>query len=305
MRLNNVIRAEGKMNQAMGFLIAATVLNIILNPLFIAYFEWGIAGAAWSTVVAMALLTLIGVIYNVRGYTAYKVDLSYWKIEGKLLKPILSVGVSAMMMQIMFFIQQIFVFRSIAHYGDDWHVAFMGACYRIKILLIMPVFGFSQALQPIVGINFGAGVFDRVREGFKKFALASSILMMTIWALQMIFPEVILNWMLPEATLTAMDIFNYRMQMISYPVFPFFLMGITVFQSIGRARIAGIMLVARDLLIFVPFVLILPLWWGVNGIYYAIAPVNIIVFVAVSFYIKRLFDKWEAPVNIASHLSSQ
>ena len=86
--------------------------------------------------------------------------------------------------------------------------------------------------------------------------------------------------------------------MISYPVFPFFLMGITVFQSIGKAKIAGMMLVARDLLLFVPFVLLLPFWYGVNGIYYAIAPVNIIVFIAASFYIKRLFDKWESPTAV-------
>ncbi|MFT6810038.1 MAG: putative MATE family efflux protein [Saprospiraceae bacterium] len=297
--LNNIIRAEGKMNQAMIFLIAATLLNIILNPIFIAYYGWGIAGAAWSTVVAMALLTVIGVIYYVRGHAGYEVDLKYWKVEKHMLKPILSVGVSAMMMQIMFFVQQIFVFRSIAHYGNDWHLAFMGACYRIKILMIMPVFGFSQALQPIAGINFGAGVYDRVKEGFKKFAIASTILLLSLWGFQLLFPGIILGWMLPDATFSAVDIFNFRVQMASYIVFPFFLMAITVFQSIGRARIAGIMLVARELMIFIPLVLLLPLWFGVNGIYYAVFPVNIVVFAVASYFLKKQFDKWAPSASLS------
>ena len=115
--LNMLIRAEGKIKEAMIFSIIATLLNIVLNPLFIAYYGWGIAGAAWSTNVAMLLFTIIGIWYYVKGKANYKVDFNYWGLKKSMLKPILSVGVSAMMLQIMFVIQQVFVFRSIAHYG--------------------------------------------------------------------------------------------------------------------------------------------------------------------------------------------
>ena len=290
--LNTLIRAEGKMNEAMIYLISATVLNIILTPIFIVGLDWGIAGAAWSTVVAMILFTITGLIYFIRGRQNYQINLSYWSLEKYITKPILSVGVSAMMMQIMFLVQQIFVFRSIAHYGDDWHIAFMGACYRIMILMIMPIFGFSQALQPIVGINYGAKSLSRVKQSFGIFAKASTFMLFIFWVLELSFPTLILSWMLPEATFSATDILNFRIQMVSYIVFPFFLMGITMFQSMGRARIAGIMLVARELALFVPFVLILPLFFGVNGIYYAMAPVNIIVFFAAAYLVRGEFGRW-------------
>ena len=218
--------------------------------------------------------------------------MSYWRLESHIVKPILSVGVSAMMMQIMFLVQQIFVFRSIAHYSSDWHIAFMGACYRIMIFMVMPIFGFSQALQPIVGINFGGDQLARVKEAFVLFAKISTAMLFVFWVLELMFPEIILSWMLPDATFSANDIFNFRIQMLSYIVFPFFLMGVTMFQSIGRARIAGFMLVARELAIFVPIVLLLPLMYGVNGIYYTMLPVNLIVFFAAAWLIRSEFKKW-------------
>ena len=290
--LNTLIRAEGKMNEAMAYLIAATILNIILNPIFSVVLDWGVEGAAWSTVVAMSLLTIAGLIYFLRGRAGYSIDFSYWSLESHIVKPILSVGASAMMMQLMFLVQQIFVFRSIAHYGNDWHIAFMGACYRIMMFMVMPIFGFSQALQPIVGINFGAEQMARVKDAFVLFAKASTFMLFVFWVLELIFPTTILSWMLPEATFTATDISNFRIQMLSYIVFPFFLMGVTMFQSIGRARIAGFMLIARELAIFVPVVLILPLFFGVNGVYYAMLPVNAIVFMAAAWLIRNEFKKW-------------
>ncbi len=290
--LNTLIRAEGKMNEAMSYLIAATILNIILNPIFIVVLDWGVEGAAWSTIVAMLVLTITGLVYFLRRRANYRIDMSYWRLESHIVKPILSVGVSAMMMQIMFLVQQIFVFRSIAHYGSDWHIAFMGACYRIMIFMVMPIFGFSQALQPIVGINFGGDQLARVKEAFVLFAKISTAMLFVFWVLELMFPEIILSWMLPDATFSANDIFNFRIQMLSYIVFPFFLMGVTMFQSIGRARIAGFMLVARELAIFVPIVLLLPLMYGVNGIYYTMLPVNLIVFFAAAWLIRSEFKKW-------------
>lgn len=290
--LNVLIRAEGKIKEAMIYSIIATLLNIILNPLFIAYWGWGLAGAAWSTNIAMLLFTFVGLWYFLKGKPNYKVDLGYWGLDKSMLRPILAVGVSAMMLQIMFFVQQIFVFRSIAHYGSDWHIAFMGANYRIMILMIMPIFGFAQALQPVAGINYGAKVYQRVQSSFSIFTKASTIGLILLWVFEMVFPEIILRWMLPDATFTAQDIFNFRVQMATYPLFPFFFMAITLFQSIGNAKIAGYMLVARELILFTPIVLLLPFMYGVDGIYHAIAPTNVIVFVGAVILIRKEFRKW-------------
>ncbi|MFK7905253.1 MAG: MATE family efflux transporter [Chitinophagales bacterium] len=289
--LNMLIRAEGKIKEAMALGIFSTLLNIVLNPLFIIVFEMGIAGAAWATVAAMAVFTILGVGYFVRGHAAYPVSLTAFGLERKLLRPILSIGVSAMMLQIMFFVQQAFVFKSLAHYGTDWDLAFMGSCYRVVILIVLPVMGFAQAMQPVVGINFGAKNNERVRKTFLTFLSSGTVFLFFIWGVIMFFPETIMGWMLPDAVFSSNDIFNFRMMQLTLPAFPLFLLGSTFFQSIGNAKGAAIIIVARELLLYVPAVLLLPLWFGVDGIYYAGIPVNIMGIIFVSWMIWREFKK--------------
>lgn len=290
--LNMLIRAEGKIKEAMILSITSTVLNIILNPLFIIVFHWGIEGAAWATVVAMAIFTLLGVGYFARGHASHPVALTTFSLESKLLKPILSIGVSAMMLQVMFFLQQAVVFKSLAYYGTDWDLAFMGSCYRIFILVVLPTMGFAQAMQPIVGINFGSHDYERTKETFKIFTKSGTVFVFFLWALIMGFPETVLGWMLPDATFSTRDIFNFRAMLFTLPTLPLFLLGTTFFQSIGNAKEAGMVLVSREVLLYVPFTLLLPLWFGVDGIYYAGVPVNVIVVGVVLWMIRREFRRW-------------
>jgi len=293
---NVLIRAEGKVKEAMYYSIIATLINIVLNPLFIVYFEWGVAGAAWSTVVAMFIFTLFDLWYFLTKRTSYPIDLKTYSLEKKLLKPIFSVGVSAMMLQIMFFVQQVFVFRSLAHYGSDWDIAFMGACYRIFLIALVPGFGFAQAMQPIVGINYGAESYERVKKSFKIFTLSYTLFLLLTWGFIMLLPELTLSWMLPDATFTDADILNFRMMMFPMPLFPYFMMGTTLFQSIGSARAAGYAMVGRDILLYVPIVLILPIWFGVPGIYATTIPVNIIMSAIVWWMVRRQFRAWKEEV---------
>ena len=288
---NMLIRAEGKIKEAMIISIISTLLNIVLNPIFIQY--WGIHGAAWATIVAMFVFTILNLWYFYSRKTDYEVDLSRFSLEKKMVRPILAVGVSAMMLQIMFFVQQTVVFKSLSHYGDDWDIAFMGACYRVLLLTIFPSFGFAQAMQPVAGINFGAKSYPRVVDTYRIFAISSSTLMIVGWVFIMLFPYTILGWMLPDATFSAQDIFNYRLFMLPLPLFPVFFMATTLYQAIGKAKEAGLILIIREIILYIPVLLVLPLYFGVSGVFYAGIPVNIIIFGSVLFIVTREFRKWK------------
>lgn len=290
---NMLIRAEGKIKESVILGISATLINMVLNPIFIGYFEMGIAGAAWATVVAMAIFTILQLWYFIRGKASFPVSLTTFSLERKMLRPILSVGVSAMMLQIMFFVQNAVVFKSLAHYGDDWDLAFMGACYRVVILMVLPIFGFAQALQPVLGINYGAGNLPRVKEAYIKFTTGSMAVMLTFLPFILFFPQTILGWMIPDTTFTPDDIFNYQIMMISLPLFPIFLMAATVFQSIGNAKAAFWLQVGREVIIYVPVLLILPMYYGVFGVYFAGIPVNILFTMVTLWMIFRQFRKFE------------
>ena len=290
--LNMLIRAEGKIKEAMAHSISAAVINIVLNPLFIGYFDMGIAGAAWATVISMVAFTIIEVSYFYRGRTNYKVNLRKYSLEKKMVLPILKIGVSAMMLQIMFFLQQSVVFKLIDIHGTDWDIALMGAGYRILLLMLFPSFGFAMAMQPVAGINFGAEQLGRVKKSFKIFTLSSTLVITFCWMLVMVFSETVLSWMLPEAEFTKNDLLKFRMMILTMPLFPLFFMGTTLFQAIGKAKEAGLLTVMRDLVLFVPAVIILPLFFGVNGVYYGGIPANSIMLLLVVWLLWRLFGSW-------------
>lgn len=290
---NMLIRAEGKIKEAMFIALIAPFLNMLLNPFFLGYLEWGVEGAAWATIISMAVFTLFNLVYFGRGKTSYEISLTDFSLDKKMLRPIFAVGVSAMMLQIMFFVQQAVVFKSLAHYGDDWDLAFMGACYRIVILMVIPIFGFAQAFQPIAGINYGAEKYARVRDAFKIFTISSTLLLLTTWTIAMIFPQTVLTWMLPDAIFETKDIFNFRMMISINPVFALFFMGATLFQAVGNAKFAFTLQLGRELLLYVPALLIFPLIWGADGIYYAGIPANIIISFLAVLMVTRQFRKWD------------
>ncbi len=290
--LNVLIRAEGKINTAMTMGIIAMCTNMVLNPLFIGYFEWGIAGAAYATILSMMLFSVQDILYFLRRKATYEVDLSYFKLDKKLVVPILKVGVSAMMLQLMFIVQQVVVFKTIAHYGDDQDIAFMGACYRVLILMLVPGFGFSSAMQPVSGINFGANDYPRVKHAFWVFSIGSTTLTGILLAIMQIFPTEVLGLMLPNFEFTATDILNFRIMMAPGILFSFFFMGITLYQSIGNAQIAGIVMILRELVFFVPLVIILPRYLDLTGIYLTPVIQNVIVLAIASYLVFTTFRKW-------------
>ena len=291
--LNMIIRAEGNLKDAMTFAIVSTVGNMILNPIFIGYFEMGIQGAAYATVLAMILSSILGIWYFSTKRASYEVDLKYYKFEKKIMRPIVAVGVSAMMLQLMFVLQQVVVFKMIDIYGDDFDIAFMGACYRVMILMLVPGFGFSTAMQPIAGINYGANDYKRVKEAFWKFAIGSTILTTILLIIFLVFPGFVLGLMLPNAEFTAEHILNFRLMMAPGFMFSFFFMGIVLFQAIGNAKVAGIVMLLRELVFFIPFVIILPMWFGLTGIY-ATPIIQNVITLGISFYLlHKTFSKWD------------
>ena len=301
--LNALIRAEGKVKEAMYIGMVSMVSNMILNPLFIGYFEMGIGGAALATVLSMILFTVLDLWYFFTNRASYRVDLSYYKLEKKLVRPILAVGISAMMIQLMFIVKQVVVFKLISIYGDDWDIAFMGACYRIIILILVPGFGFATAMQPVTGINFGANDFARVKKAFWTFSIGSTALSTVLLIIFLIFPHAVLSLMLPDANFGSVDILNFRIMMAPGFLFSFFYMGIILYQSIGNAKIAGLIMILREIVFFLPVVILLPIWMGITGIYAAPIVQNIVVFSILAYLIFKTFRRWDGIGSLSARQS--
>jgi len=288
---NMQIRAEGALKEAMTYAGINAVVNMIFCPIFILVFDMGIAGAAWATNLAMLVYSLLNIRFFSKGKGAYSAHWQSISLNKSILPDVLSVGGSAMLLQLMFFVQQTVVFKSIAYYGDDTDIAFMGAVYRIVMLTVVPLFGFVQAMQPVIGINFGAGQYGRVREAFLKFTSGSALLMTIIWLPLILFPDKVIALILPDAQLGPAYTFHFRVMMALLPILPIYFCGISFYQSMGEGKLASIVLLSRQALLFVPVVLILPLYMGISGIYFTAPIVDIFLILILSFLLANRLSR--------------
>jgi putative MATE family efflux protein len=267
---NMVIRAEGKMKQAMMIMAVGLVTNILLNYLFIAVLGWGVAGAAWATNAGMLVLCVLSVIYFSSDRPSFETRALGVRFDRDVLPRIASLGLPALIMQVMMVVMQLTVYRLIARYGGDADIAFMGASFRVYFVANLPVIGMMRSLQPVVGINYGAGEYERVRGSVKTFWVAMTSMLAAIWLLALLFAGPILSTMLPGRAFTSTELLNFRLFMSTLPMLPLAFIAMTYFPSVGNGRAASFIALGRQVVLFIPAAIVAAALWKVNGVYYAL-----------------------------------
>ena len=195
---NMVVRAEGKMKSAAVMMGRGGWLSTLLQTIYWwGLLHLGVVGAAWGTNLGMLVYTILGLVYFKRGKASF--DGHPFKIyrDKKIIKAIMSMGMSSLIMSAMSLVQAIVVFNALSGVGTTSDIAFNGATYRIFTLMLTPLFGLMRALQPVAGINYGAQQMSRVIKSAKVFILSGTILMLPFWLMIMIFPQGLLSSMLP------------------------------------------------------------------------------------------------------------
>ncbi len=287
---NMVIRGEGKMVISMAIMALGAILNIVLDPIFIKFLGYGVEGAAIATVIAQLIQFVVTVIYFLK--FSPKVKFNKIRIEPTILSGVLSVGVSAMLMQVLALVQQTVFYARLMVYGGDDKVILMGAVFRFIMLAFIPIWGISQGFQPVAGTNFGAKRYDRVKEATKIFGIGATVLALVFWIPFMIFTEDILSWFITEnVAIITEGLVEAKIAMAVFPIVGFLIIFVTLFQAVGDGGKAGILVMLRQLFLFVPLVLIMPLVanLGSTGIFASFGLTDLIVFIIAIIFVTKLF----------------
>ena len=264
---NMVMRGEGLMKKAMLIMGFGALLNIILDPiLMIVMGEYAIEGAALATITAQFVQAAVTLHYFLKKSKVVKIH----KIQSdaEIKKEMFSVGSSAMMMQLLFMIQQTMLYKMSFKYGGDTNGILMAASLRIYAFSFIPLWGMSQGLQPVVGTNFGAKQFDRVRQGMKVFSIGGLILAAIFWLPSLLFSSQILSLFGVEASIIAQGVGNFRLFYSVFILYGVMVMTITFFQSIGNGKKAGMIVMLRQLFLFVPAMIFLPMAFGIKAVWF-------------------------------------
>lgn len=287
---NMVMRGEGKMALAMAIMGSGAVLNIVLDALFIIVFKQGIEGAAIATVISQAVFALATFFYFL--CFSKNVKFKSFKLEKSLVGETFAVGMSAMFMQVLSLVQQTVMYSTLKKYGGEDQVILMGAFFRYMMLAFIPLWGLSQGFQPFAGTNFGAGLFERVKKGTFLFYGFGVVLAAVFWLVFLASPEGVLSLFIKDnPALVAAGKTNATLAFLIFPLMPIMILNITLFQALGKAKPAGFLAISRQLVLFVPAVLILPHFLGVRGVWAAGLFVDSLLVIISIIITARIFSK--------------
>lgn len=295
--MNFLLRAEGKMKDAMLIIGSCSMLNIILDPIFIKTLGMGIEGAAIATVISQTLMMVIQFVYFGVGRSIISLQRMKLRIEKDILPEIFKVGTSQMIMCVMSMFQQILLFRTLQSYGGNDHVALMGGSYRVFMFGYVAVWGVGQGLQSVVGVNYGAGKYDRVKEAFKSFTAIGSIISISVWILFMLFPQTILGWFIKDPVLVAENVNLFRIFTSIFFLYVYFATVMNLFIGLGKGKEAGMIAITRQIVFFIPLVFILPKIMGVTGVWLSLPLADLMSMSLGMFYQKRIFNKEFVEIN--------
>jgi Na+-driven multidrug efflux pump len=239
----------------------------------------------------MLVYTILGLGYFSKSKASFEAHPFKLQRDKKIIKSIMSMGMSSLIMSVMYLIQSVVVFNALSGLGTTFDVAFYGAAYRVFTLMLTPLFGLMRALQPVAGINYGAGKYERVIKTVKVFCVSGVIIMFPFWLAMMIAPQAILSTMLPGRVFDVASLTNFRVYMGMLPFLPVIFMSMTFYPSIDNGKVASIMGIARQLIFYVPVMLILPRLFGVKWVYFGSTSIDIIVTIATICVFAQTFRK--------------
>lgn len=270
------------MKKAMLITGTGAVLNIILDPIMITVMsarDKGIEGAAYATVASQIVTAVITLWYFLTKSKVVRIH--GIRLETSLISEILGVGFSAMLMQVMTMVQQTTLYHVAArHGGDTWQII-LGAALSIQSFTMIPLWGAGQGFQPAAGTNYGAKQYDRVKQITRAFMMGVTVLSLIFYIPIQLAPKTILSWFIKDAGIVSQGVTDFRILFSTYIVLGFVLMVITLMQSLGKASKASVLVLMRQIILFVPLAILLPRigGLGVHGVFLAPAVTDLIILV--------------------------
>ena len=265
--LNAVLRSSGHPKKAMYATILTVMINMVLNPLFIFGFGWGIRGSAFATVIAQIIVLLwqIHIFSDKNNFIHLKKGI--YRLKKKIVKDTISIGMAPFLMNSASCVIVILINQGMIRTGGDLAVGAYGIVNRVAFLFVMVVMGLNQGMQPIAGYNYGAGLYPRVMDVLKKAVIIATIIMAIGFLIVELFPHAVASVFTSDDALIEQAVIGLRYVFFLYPLVAFQMVTSAFFQSIGKPMKAILLSVTRQVLFLIPCLLILPNFWGAKGVW--------------------------------------
>ncbi|MDR0686164.1 MAG: MATE family efflux transporter [Dysgonamonadaceae bacterium] len=269
--LNAMLRSAGFPMKSMMATIYSVIINLILNPLFIFVFEWGIKGSAFATIISQ-IIVLGWQIYLFNNKSPMiSLKKGIFKLKKRIVIDSISIGMAPFLMNAAACLIVILINKQLLKHGNDFAVGAYTVINRLAFFFVMVVIGLNQGMQPIAGYNFGAKLYGRVTEVLKKSVLYATIIMIAGFTVVEMFPKFVASLFTSEKELISIASHGLRWVFACYPLIGFQMVVSAFFQSIGKAAKSIVLSMVRQVLILIPLLFILPEVLGITGVWVSIA----------------------------------
>lgn len=286
--LNNIIRSEGNPKIAMLTMLIGALLNTIFNPIFIFGLHLGIRGSALATIVSQTVCSIWVLSYFMGKKSVLKLKIKNLKLNTDIIKQIVAIGMSPFLMQLVASGITITFNKDLQVYGGDTAIAAFGIINSVSLLILMPIFGINQGSQPIIGYNYGARNFDRVKKALKLAILAATTVCTLGFVIVELFPRAIISvFSSNNAELIEIGSFGIRIFLIMMPIIGFQIVSANYFQAINKAKIAIFLSLSRQLIILLPLLVILPRFLKLTGVWVSGATADLLASIVTLIFLFR------------------
>ena len=262
--LYSTIRADGNPMMSAFVMILGCIINVILDAVFIFIFNFGIKGAALATVISQIITTLIMVYYYTLGGSNLKLKLETLKLDRRIIKTILVIGVAPFSMQMAASVVQIIANNALRTYGGDLAIGAMASISSVSMIFLMPIFGINQGSQPIIGYNYGAKKYERAKKTVKLAMVAATVILTIGAVLIQTFPSAVISLFNSDPKLLEIGVPGLRIYLFMLPIIGISIVGSNYFQSIGKAKLATFLSLLRQVILLIPLTLFLPKIFGLG-----------------------------------------
>lgn len=289
--LNNILKAQGMAKYAMVGITVGAFINIALDPLFIFTFQMGTGGAALATAISQTIGFCVLLIPFIRNKTEVKLSFKYFAFQPVIFFRIFKNGLPSFIRQGFASAATVILNRQASHYGDS-AIAAMSIVLRVSMFIFVIMLGFGQGYQPVVGFNYGAKRYDRVKESFFFSLKVGTGIMAFFGILGFVFAPDVMRMFLPgDSVVIEIGTIAFRAQCIAMLFMPFSTMANMTFQSIGKSWTATFLSSLRQGIFFLPLILILPNYIGLSGVQYTQAIADILSFLVCIPFVAVFFAK--------------
>lgn len=284
---NNVIRAEGNPKFAMYAMLIPSIGNLVFDYIFIIILDLGMAGAAWATTGSYAASFLFILWYFLSKNSNLKINGSHLKLEKNIVLEIGALGSVTLARQAIVSVTFLLVNNALFNYGGETSVTAYAIVGRMSMFALFPVFGITQGFIPIAGYNFGSKQYERVKEVIFTAIKYATILAAIVFISLMVFPEVITKWFTTDKEVINVTPNNMRWAFAAVPLLALQLIGAAYFQAVGKALPALLLTLTRQAIFFIPFMYIMPIYFGELGIWMSFPIADVLATIVTGYFLHR------------------